>query len=150
MDKNKIVIKRKKALPSSRQTLRPLPRPYKVHAIEGGGGGGALIPLRLVATGGQAGGASSQCSWSYSVYDIMKDISNPIALSQNVGELPHMYQRPLLGAMVAATFGLGYYADANTVTLMTQLGASIDEGDIVVCYANEVFEVEVCEPEEEP
>jgi hypothetical protein len=109
---------------------------------------GGVLPLALVQSGGSSGTATTQCDYKYNVYDIAKSIDKPELLDVNIGFMPHQYRRPLLGAFVPASFGLGYYADKNTVELYALMDVECDIGDLIVTQANETLFVAVCEDAE--
>lgn len=61
------------------------------------------FPVDLAQTGGSAGDASTQCSFTYTVSDLD---GNSLATTVDPTSSPHAFARPALGAMVAATAGL--------------------------------------------
>jgi hypothetical protein len=68
-----------------------------------------MFPVDLATDGGSAGDATTQCSFTYEVFDLD---SNSLA----TGVSP-VWARPALGAMVAATHGIAYLTDLGALVL---------------------------------
>ena len=98
---------------------------YIFHALSYG----TMIALDLTQTGGSAGDDTTQCSYTYTVATLgginLATVVNPTAS-------PHVYNRPSLGAMVAADAGIGYWQD-NAGT-----------PELVIVHINEVPDPEAC------
>lgn len=62
------------------------------------------VPVRLYKTGGGSGGATTQCSYVYDVYD---NVYNRLLYSDvDPTARPHAWRRPSVGKMTQATAGL--------------------------------------------
>jgi hypothetical protein len=76
--------------------------------VSTGGTVGNLFPVNVTQTGGSAGNATTQCSYTYTVTDL-----NAVELGTVMS--PVAAQRPTIGVMVAATKGSGYLSNGTFV-----------------------------------
>jgi hypothetical protein len=83
------------------------------------------IAVKLLQTGGSAGDATTQCSFTYTVQDMN---GNELATGVDPTDSPHLAVRPSVGFRVAARSGL----------------ASFETGELVVLMTNEETELEAC------
>ncbi len=102
------------------------------------GGGGDLIAVDLVQTGGEQGDADNMPSWEYSIF-LASDRNavptpDPILEDVDPTQGTHKWRRHL-GQMESATHGYGFY--------------NVD-GDFEVCWINEILIAAICEEEETP
>lgn len=90
----------------------------------GGGGGSGLFPVTVSQTGGSAGTDAAKCSFTYTATDLDGNQLGTV--------MSPTWARPALGAMVAATKGVGYYDAAGAFVLY-----QVDEvPDVVSCEAS--------------
>lgn len=94
-----------------------------------------VFPVVLKKSGGEAGDHKKKCTFKYDVKAFPEE-SGASALETGLDPTsdPSKVQRPEIGKMKEATFGLATYDD---------------EGKIVLVWCNEVFEVKSCNDEEE-
>jgi hypothetical protein len=93
-----------------------------------GSAGGGTFGITLERTGGSAGSSTTKTSWTYSVRALGS--STILQAQLNPETSPHMWRRPALGKLIAATGGLATY-DENS--------------DLVVTWINEYMDVSTCE-----
>lgn len=86
---------------------------------------GAAVPLLLTQTGGVAGDATTQCSYTYTVKDMA---NNEIATGVNPAAGVHKETRPAVGERIAATAGVGTF----------------ETGELVILTTNEKDQLEAC------
>jgi len=87
----------------------------------------AVFPVTLSQTGGSAGTDTAQCSYTYTVAELVSGTS--LATAVNPTSSPHRHQRPTVGLMLEATAGLATF------------GA---DGELAVMWINEVPDQEAC------
>lgn len=93
----------------------------------------------LVQTGGDSGDEDNECSYTYSVYPFGDTSATALATAvdptSNPTSNPSVYQRPALGAMVAANWARARWVDnAGTPTLL-------------ILWCNEVIDRDSCDEE---
>jgi hypothetical protein len=70
-----------------------------------------VFPISLTQTGGSQGTASAAASWTYTVTETASALQ--LGTSVNPVNAPHLWRRPSLGQMVAATAGLAHYNESG-------------------------------------
>ena len=88
---------------------------------------GSLFPITMAQTGGSQGTNAAAASWTYTVTDTLSGAT--IGTGVNPVNSPHLWRRPSIGQMVAATAGLAYRTAA---------------GALVITWTNEVEGPEAC------
>lgn len=85
----------------------------------------ASFGITLTQTGGSAGDSTTQCSFTYTVNDML---GNELDTAVNPTASPHLWQRPTVGLMLAATSGVATY----------------ETGELVILSINEMINFEAC------
>ena len=88
----------------------------------------SVFAVALTQTGGAQGTDAAAASWTYTVADYLA--STELATAVDPTASPHLWRRPTVGWIVAATHGL---ATANAA------------GNLVLTWINEIAEQEACE-----
>jgi len=69
---------------------------------------GAIVLVYMEKTGGNAGDATTQCSYTYTIKSVGGDV---LRSDVNPGVSPELYRRPTLGQRLTATAGLATVID---------------------------------------
>jgi hypothetical protein len=94
-----------------------------------------LFPVILKKTGGEAGDHKKACSFTYEVREFPDDSgADPLEHNLNPTGNRSMFQRPSIGRMTEATYGMATHDD---------------KGKLMLVWCNEVLELMACESEDE-
>jgi hypothetical protein len=77
---------------------------------------GEVFPVTLAQTGGSQGTNAAAASWTYTVTDTITSAS--LGTAVNPVSSPHLWRRPSIGQLAAATAGLAYFTTVGVLVII--------------------------------
>jgi len=116
------------------------------HVVSGAGGGdGVIVPVTLTQTGGTQGDGTNPATWTYDITPALDPSAGVVMSAQDPVSAPHHYERPNVGQVEKANFGLAW---RKSIDPAPEPPAHPYEYELT--WINEAIIGAICEEEEAP
>ena len=116
------------------------------HVVSGSGGGDPIIvPVSLTHSGGAQGDGTNPATWTYDITPALDPSAGVVMTAEDPVAAPHHYERPNVGQVEKATFGLAWRKSIDPAPT-----PPAHPYEYELTWINEAIIGAICEEEEPP